>query len=450
MFNPDQYAVNEVLKVVKKKNPWEKEFLQAVHEVFSSLNPVLAAYPLFVEKKILERIIEPERVYMFRVPWHDDKGTIHVNTGFRIGFNSALGPYKGGLRFHSNVNLSILKFLGFEQIFKNALTGLPLGGGKGGSDFSPVGKSEREVENFCQSFMTGLYNHIGAQTDVPAGDIGVGTREIGFLFGQYRRLKNIFEGVLTGKGINWGGSFIRPEATGYGVSYFADEMLKTRNESMDGKTVTVSGFGNVAWGVVKKVSELGGKVVTLSGPDGFVHDVEGIKGEKIEYMLEMRACGKDRVQSYADKFKVPFHSGKKPWGIKCDLAFPCACENELDEEDAEELLKNGCMCVTEGANMPVTPKAISLFLGRKLLYSPGKASNAGGVACSGLEMVQNSIKLQWPREEVDNRLKQIMVNIHKNCMETAEKFGAPGNYQIGANIAGFLKVAHAMVDQGNT
>ena len=440
--------VQSVLDSVKRKVPWEKEFIQAMEEVMHSLTPVLDQAPQYKSRRILERIVEPERVFIFRVPWRDDQGNVQVNTGFRIGFNSALGPYKGGLRFHSTVNLGILKFLGFEQIFKNALTGLPLGGGKGGSDFSPVGKSENEVENFCQSFINSLYTHIGAQTDVPAGDIGVGTREIGFMFGQYKRLKNCFEGVFTGKGINWGGSLIRPEATGFGATYFAQEMLKTRNQEIAGKTVTVSGFGNVAWGVVKKVTELGGKVVTLSGPDGFIHDQDGISGEKIDFMLEMRSSGRDRVEMYADKFKVPFHAGKRPWQIKCDLAFPCACENEMNEAEAKMLLENKCFCVTEGANMPVQPKAIELLIANKVLYAPGKASNAGGVACSGLEMVQNSTKMSWPREEVDKKLHQVMVGIHQSCMEAAEKFGTPGNYQNGANIAGFLKVANAMIDQG--
>jgi glutamate dehydrogenase (NADP+) len=440
--------VQSVIDSIKRKYPWEKEFLQAMEEVLHSLTPVLDQSPQYKNRRILERIVEPERIFQFRVPWRDDQGNVQVNTGFRIGFNSAIGPYKGGLRFHSTVNLGILKFLGFEQIFKNALTGLPLGGGKGGSDFSPVGKSENEVENFCQSFINSLYTHIGAQTDVPAGDIGVGAREIGFMFGQFKRLKNCFEGVFTGKGVNWGGSLVRPEATGYGATYFAQEMLKTRKQEITGKTVAVSGFGNVAWGVVKKVTELGGKVVSLSGPDGFVHDEAGISGEKIDFMLEMRGSGRDRVEMYAEKFKVPFHAGKRPWSVKCDLAFPCACENELDENDAKTLLENHCICVTEGANMPVKPKAIELFIGAKILYAPGKASNAGGVACSGLEMVQNSTKMAWPRDEVDKKLHQVMVGIHQSCMEAAEKFGTPGNYQNGANIAGFLKVANAMIDQG--
>ncbi|NLI77685.1 MAG: NADP-specific glutamate dehydrogenase [Candidatus Riflebacteria bacterium] len=441
--------VTEVIERVEKRYPWEKEFNQAVREVLTSLSPVLDKNPIYKQKRILERLVEPERVYQFRVPWKDDKGNIQVNTGYRIGFNSAIGPYKGGLRFHASVNLSILKFLGFEQIFKNSLTSLPMGGGKGGSDFSPVGKSDNEIENFCQSFMTALYRQIGANTDVPAGDIGVGGREIGFLFGQYRRITNLFDGVLTGKGLKWGGSLVRPEATGYGATYFCEEMLKTRGQSIAGKTVAVSGFGNVAWGVCKKVGELGGKVVTLSGPDGCIYDKDGIKGEKIDYMLQMRSSGRDRVQDYADKFKVEFHAGKRPWGIKVDLAFPCATQNEMSLEDAKTLLKNGCIAVTEGANMPVEPQAIELFLENKILYSPGKASNAGGVACSGLEMSQNSIRMNWSAEEVDKHLHQIMINIHKACLDAAAQYSTPGNYQDGANIAGFLKVADAMIDQGN-
>jgi glutamate dehydrogenase (NADP+) len=441
--------VDSVREVVQRKYPWEKEFIQAVDEVLFSLGPIIEREPVYRNEKILERLVEPERIFIFRVPWRDDAGNIQVNTGYRIGFNSALGPYKGGLRFHSSVTLSILKFLGFEQVFKNALTGMPLGGGKGGSDFNPRGRSDREIENFCQSFMSGLYSHIGPNTDVPAGDIGVGAREIGYLFGQYKRLKNTFEGVLTGKGLDWGGSLLRPEATGFGAAYFAEEMLKTRGESLEGKRVAVSGFGNVAWGVVKKVSEMGGKVVTLSGPDGFVYDKDGVNGERSDFMLQMRASCRDRVQDYADKFKVEFYPGKRPWGVKCDVAFPCACENELDENDAKNLLRNGCPCVTECANMPVTPQAADLFFESKILYSPGKASNAGGVACSGLEMVQNSTKLKWTRDEVDQRLRQIMADIHRNCMEAAEEYGTNGNYVVGANIAGFKRVANAMIDQGN-
>jgi glutamate dehydrogenase (NADP+) len=440
--------VKGIIAHVKAKNPAEPEFHQAVVEVLESLEPVLERHPEYRSAKILERMVEPERVVMFRVPWMDDQGEIHINRGFRVQMNSAIGPYKGGLRFHPSVTLGILKFLAFEQVFKNSLTSLPMGGGKGGSDFDPKGKSDTEVMRFCQSFMTELFRHIGPDTDVPAGDIGVGTREIGFLFGQYKRLTREFSGVLTGKGLNWGGSLIRPEATGYGVVYFAEEMLKTRKQSIAGKTVVVSGFGNVAWGAVEKVNELGGKVVTLSGPDGFVHDPAGIAGEKVQYMLEMRASGRDRVQDYADKFKVEFQKGKRPWSVRCEVALPCATQNELDGNDAQDLLKNGCICVTEGANMPSTLDAVKVFQDAGTLYSPGKASNAGGVATSGLEMSQNSMRLPWPKEEVDQRLHQIMKSIHRTCLETAAKYGAPGNYMVGANIAGFLKVADAMMDQG--
>jgi glutamate dehydrogenase (NADP+) len=442
-----EYVQNLVAKV-KAKNPAEPEFHQAVQEVVESLELVLQRHPEYRSAKILERMVEPERVVMFRVPWVDDQGEAQINRGFRIQMNSAIGPYKGGLRFHPSVTLGILKFLAFEQVFKNSLTSLPMGGGKGGSDFDPKGKSDGEVMRFCQSFMTELFRHIGPDTDVPAGDIGVGAREIGYLFGQYKRLTREFSGVLTGKGLNWGGSLVRPEATGYGVVYFAEEMLKTRGQSFAGKRVAVSGFGNVAWGAVEKVNELGGKVVTLSGPDGFVLDEDGIKGEKIQYMLEMRASARDRVQDYAEKFKVQFMAGKRPWTVKTDVALPCATQNELDENDARELLRNGCVCVCEGANMPTTLAGVKVLQDAKILYSPGKASNAGGVATSGLEMSQNSMRLPWPREEVDSRLHQIMRSIHKTCLETAEKYGAPGNYVVGANIAGFLKVADAMMDQG--
>lgn len=440
--------INRVIAHVKAKNPSEPEFHQAVEEVTSSLETVLDKHPEYRASKILERMVEPERVVMFRVPWSDDQGEVHINRGFRIQMNSAIGPYKGGLRFHPSVTLGILKFLAFEQVFKNSLTSLPMGGGKGGSDFDPKGKSDGEVMRFCQSFMTELFRHIGPDVDVPAGDIGVGGREIGYLFGQYKRLTREFSGVLTGKGINWGGSLIRPEATGYGVVYFAEEMLKTRKETFDGRTVAVSGFGNVAWGVVEKVTQLGGKVVTLSGPDGFVYDKDGIKGDKIHFMLEMRASARDQVKDFADKFKVEFHPGKRPWGVKADVALPCATQNELDVADAKELIKNGCKCVCEGANMPTTFDAVKVLQDSGVLYSPGKASNAGGVATSGLEMSQNSMRLPWPKEEVDQRLHQIMKNIHHTCLETAAKYGTPGNYLSGANIAGFLKVANAMMDQG--
>ncbi len=442
-----EYAQN-VLSKVKALNPSEPEFHQAVEEVFDSLDLVLERHPEYRSARILERMTEPERVIMFRVPWMDDQGDIHINRGFRIEMNSAIGPYKGGLRFHPSVNMGILKFLAFEQVFKNSLTTLPMGGGKGGSDFDPKGKSDNEVMRFCQSFMTELHRHIGPNTDVPAGDIGVGGREIGYLFGQYKRLRNEFTGVLTGKGLNWGGSLIRPEATGYGAVYFAKEMLKTIDMDIEGKVFAVSGFGNVAWGAVQKIDQLGGKVVTLSGPDGFVYDKDGIKGEKIDYMLELRASANDRVKDYADKFKVEFFEGKRPWGVKVDVAMPCATQNEIFEDDAKELLKNGCVCICEGANMPTTIEAYKVFKDAKVLFSPGKASNAGGVATSGLEMSQNSMRLPWPREEVDSRLHMIMRNIHDTCVQTAERFGTKGNYVNGANIAGFLKVADAMLDQG--
>ncbi len=439
---------NKIIADVKAKNPAEPEFHQAVEEVMGSLELVLERHPEYRSMKILERMVEPERIITFRVPWTDDQGEIHINRGYRIEMNSAIGPYKGGLRFHPSVTLGILKFLAFEQVFKNSLTTLPMGGGKGGSDFDPKGKSDNEVMRFCQSFMTELARHIGPDTDVPAGDIGVGAREIGFLFGQYKRLRNEFTGVLTGKGINWGGSLVRPEATGFGVAYFAQEMLKTKNTSFDGKTVAVSGFGNVAWGAVQKVTELGGKVVTLSGPDGYVYDPDGVKGEKIDYMLKLRASNKDIVEDYAKEFKVKFVPGKRPWEVKCDVALPCATQNELNEVDAKELVKNGCICVCEGANMPTTIEGFKVFTDAKILYAPGKASNAGGVATSGLEMSQNSMRLPWSREEVDHRLHEIMVRIHSTCVTTAEKYGTPGNYVNGANIAGFLKVADAMLDQG--
>jgi len=439
---------NKILADVKAKNPAEPEFHQAVEEVMGSLELVLQRHPEYRSMKILERMVEPERVIMFRVPWLDDQDEIHINRGYRIEMNSAIGPYKGGLRFHPSVTMGILKFLAFEQVFKNSLTTLPMGGGKGGSDFDPKGKSDNEVMRFCQSFMTELARHIGPNTDVPAGDIGVGAREIGFLFGQYKRLRNEFTGVLTGKGINWGGSLIRPEATGFGVVYFSQEMLKTKNTSFDGKIVAISGFGNVAWGAALKVTELGGKVVTLSGPDGYIYDPDGVKGEKIDYMLKLRASNKDAVEDYAKEYKVKFVPGKRPWEVKCDVALPCATQNELDQNDAKELIKNGCMCVCEGANMPTTIEGFKAFTDAKILYAPGKASNAGGVATSGLEMSQNSMRLPWNREEVDKRLHEIMVRIHETCVTTAEKYGASGNYVNGANIAGFLKVADAMIDQG--
>lgn len=440
--------VNKLMAEVKAKNPSEPEFHQAVLEVADSLELVFQRHPEYRAAKILERMIEPERVIMFRVPWMDDQGEVHINRGFRIEMNSAIGPYKGGLRFHPSVNLGILKFLAFEQVFKNSLTTLPMGGGKGGSDFDPKGKSDNEVMRFCQSFMTELFRHIGPDTDVPAGDIGVGGREIGFLFGQYKRLKNEFTGVLTGKGINWGGSLVRPEATGFGAVYFAQEMLKTKKMDIAGKRFAVSGFGNVAWGAVTKINQLGGKVVTLSGPDGFINDENGISGEKIDYMLKLRKSAQDAVEPYAKEYKVPFYAGKRPWSVKVDVAMPCATQNELNGDDAKELVKNGCICVCEGANMPTTLEGYKVFSDAKILYSPGKASNAGGVATSGLEMSQNSMRLPWSAEEVDNRLHEIMKRIHATCVQTADRFGSPGNYVNGANIAGFLKVADAMLDQG--
>ena len=441
--------INGLLAHVVNKNPGEKEFHQAVKEVLETLTPILEKHPEYIKAKILDRLVEPERSISFRVCWQDDNGNYQINRGYRFEFNSAIGPYKGGLRFHPSVNASILKFLGFEQIFKNALTTLPMGGGKGGSDFDPKGKSDAEVMRFCQSFMTELFRHIGPDTDVPAGDIGVGGREIGYMFGQYKRLKNEFTGVLTGKGITWGGSLIRPEATGFGVVYFAEEQLKTKGTDFKGKTVAVSGFGNVAWGAVQKVNDLGGKVVTISGPDGYIYDKDGIKGDKWEYMLQLRATGQDIVAPYAEKFKgAEFHAGKKPWCVKVDVALPCATQNELNESDANELVKNGVMCVTEGANMPCTPEAVTLFQNAKVLFAPGKASNAGGVATSGLEMSQNSMRMSWSREEVDKHLHGIMVNIHTACVTAAKEAGIPGNYVAGANIAGFKKVAEAMMAQG--
>ncbi len=442
------HYVDEVINSVKERYPWEKEFLQSVEEVLNSLRLVVDKDPRYKKHKILERIVEPERIVSFRVCWQDDKGEFQVNRGYRVQFSSAIGPYKGGLRFHPSVNLSILKFLGFEQIFKNSLTTLPMGGGKGGSDFDPRGKSDGEVMRFCQAFMNELFRHIGPDTDVPAGDIGVGAREIGYLFGQYKKLVNEFTGVLTGKGLNWGGSLIRPEATGFGVTYFAEEMLKTKGMDFKGKKVALSGFGNVAWGAALKITELGGTVVTLSGPDGFIYDPDGVKGEKIDYMLEMRASGRDRVQDYADKFKVKFEAGKRPWSVPVDVAIPCATQNELNLNDAKELVKNGVKCVVEAANMPCTLDAVKYFLDNNILFGPAKAANAGGVATSGLEMSQNSIRMSWSSKEVDEKLHNIMINIHDACQNAAKEFGTPGNLVNGANIAGFLKVANAMIDQG--
>ncbi len=440
--------IDEFMKKVKAKNGHEPEFLQAVHEVAEAVIPYIADKPKYAKANILERIVEPERTIMFRVSWLDDKGNIQVNRGFRVQYNSAIGPYKGGFRFHPTVNLSVLKFLGFEQTFKNSLTTLPMGGGKGGSDFDPKGKSDNEVMRFCQSFMTELFRHIGPDTDVPAGDIGVGGREIGFLFGQYKRLANEFTGVLTGKGRNWGGSLIRPEATGYGTVYFAKEMLATKKDSFKGKTVVVSGSGNVAQYAVQKATELGAKVVTVSDSDGYIYDSAGIDAKKLEFVMELKNVKRGRIEEYAKKFKTAkYVKGKKPWEVKCDIALPCATQNELDGKAAELLVKNKCICVAEGANMPSTPEAIAVFHKAKILFSPGKASNAGGVATSGLEMSQNSLRLSWTAKEVDERLHNIMVSIHAACV----KYGKDGNYVDyvkGANIAGFVKVADSMIDQG--
>ncbi len=447
--------VSDLMAWVKSKNPAEPEFHQAVEEVARSVAVVLERRPEYRKAKILERIIEPERVIMFRVPWMDDSGNTHVNRGFRIEMNSAIGPYKGGLRFHPTVNLGILKFLAFEQVFKNSLTTLPMGGGKGGSDFDPKGKSDNEVMRFCQSFMSELFRHIGPNTDVPAGDIGVGGREIGFMFGQYKKLRNEFTGVLTGKGLKWGGSLIRPEATGYGAVYFASEMLATRNETLKGKTCLVSGGGNVAQYTVEKINQLGGKAVTLSDSNGYIYDPEGIDDKKLAFIKDLKNVRRGRIKDYADKFKTatftPIDSslGYNPlWNQKAHCAFPSATQNEINRKDAENLVKNGVYVVSEGANMPTTPDGVEVFLDAKILYGPGKAANAGGVSCSGLEMSQNSLRLSWTRDEVDSRLHQIMKDIHKTCVEAAAAFGAPGNYVNGANIGGFLKVADAMLDQG--
>jgi len=437
-----------IYEEVLKRNPGETEFHQAVKEVLDSLGPVLEKHPEYVEAKVGERIVEPERQIMFRVPWQDDKGNVRVNRGFRFEFNSALGPYKGGLRFHPSVNASILKFLGFEQVFKNSLTTLPMGGGKGGSDFDPKGKSDNEVMRFCQSFMTELCRHIGPDTDVPAGDIGVGGREIGFLFGQYKRLRNEFTGVLTGKALNWGGSLIRPEATGYGCVYFAEEMLKTRGQNFEGKVCTVSGSGNVAQYTVEKLNQLGAKCVSLSDSDGTIYDPDGIDAEKLAFVLDLKNVQRGRIKEYADKYGAQYRQGERPWAIKCDCAFPSATQNEINGDDAKTLLKNGCKLVAEGANMPSTPEAIDQYLEKKMLYGPAKAANAGGVATSGLEMSQNSMRLSWTREEVDERLHNIMIAIHKHCYEAAQEYGHPDDLVMGANIAGFVKVADAMLDQG--
>ena len=439
----------DIIAAVAARNAHEPEFLQAVTEVIETLEPVLKARPQYQANSILERIVEPERVILFRVPWVDDKGKIQVNRGYRVQFNSAIGPYKGGLRFHPSVNLSILKFLGFEQVFKNSLTTLPMGGGKGGSDFDPKGKSDREVMAFCQSFMTELCKHIGQFTDVPAGDIGVGGREIGFMFGQYKRIRNEFTGVLTGKGIQWGGSLIRPEATGYGCVYFAENMLAVKGRDFQGMTCAVSGSGNVAQYTVEKLNQLGAKVVTLSDSNGTIVDKDGIAPEKLAWIMELKNVKRGRISDYAKKFKkAEYLEGKRPWGVKCDAAFPCATQNEISAADAKALVKNGCKLVAEGANMPTCPEGVEIFQKAGLFYAPGKASNAGGVATSGLEMSQNSLRLSWSREEVDARLKGIMKSIHDNAYQAAKEFGSEGNYVVGANIAGFVKVADAMLAHG--
>lgn len=443
--------VESVLEKVKQRNASEPEFIQAVEEVLSSLGPIVEKHPEWVEANLLERFCEPERQIMFKVPWVDDQGKVQVNRGFRVQFNGAIGPYKGGLRFHPTVYLGVIKFLGFEQILKNSLTGLPIGGGKGGADFDARGKSDAEIRRFCESFMTELYRHIGPDVDVPAGDIGVGAREIGFLYGHYRRIRGAFEnGVLTGKGLTYGGSLIRPEATGYGITYFANEILKHEGDNFEGKTAVVSGFGNVAWGVCKKVRDLGGKVITLSGPDGYIHDPEGIAtDEKIDYLVEMLRVNKGaRVQDYADKFGCEFVAGAKPWGVKADLVIPCAIQNDIKIDDAKIIVANGTKYVVEGANMPCTNDAIEYFQENGVIVGPCKAANAGGVATSALEMSQNSMRYQWTAEEVDAKLHQIMINIHNNAMSAAEEYGFGYNLVAGANIAGFLKVAEAMMAQG--
>ena len=442
-----QKKIKDFMSKVIEKNPGETEFHQAVQEVVESVMPFIEKNPKYQNAKILERMVEPERVVMFRVPWQNDKGEIQVDRGFRIEMNSALGPYKGGIRFHPSVNLGILKFLAFEQVFKNSVTTLPMGGGKGGSDFDPKGKSDNEVMRFCQSFMTELQRHIGPDTDVPAGDIGVGGREIGYMFGQYKRLRNEFTGVLTGKGLNWGGSLIRPEATGYGCVYFAQEMLKTKGESLKGKVCTVSGSGNVAQYTVEKLLQLGAKSVTLSDSNGYIYDPDGISKQKLEFVMELKNVRRGRIKEYAAKYNCKYVEGRWPWEVKCDCAFPSATQNEIHDTDAKRLVKNGCILVAEGANMPSMPKAVEVFLDAKTLYAPGKASNAGGVATSGFEMSQNSQRLSWTREEVDEKLRQIMIKIHESCLKYGKK-GNFTNYVDGANLAGFVKVADAMLDQG--
>ena len=449
MDNFTQNYIDRFMADVTAKNPGEKEFLQAVREVVESVAPYITENPYLMDLKIMERMVEPERVIMFRVPWMDDEGEIHINRGFRVQMNSALGPYKGGIRFHASVNLSIMKFLAFEQTFKNSLTTLPMGGGKGGSDFNPRGKSDNEVMRFCQSFMTELQRHIGQDTDVPAGDIGVGGREIGFLFGQYKRLRDEFTGTLTGKGQAWGGSRLRPEATGYGLCYFTEQMLATRGKSFKGQTVLISGSGNVAQYAAQKAMRLGAKVVTLSDSNGYVYDPEGLDEEKLAYVFQLKNVQRGRIKEYVNKYpKAKYFPDERPWGVPCDIALPCATQNEIEAADAKKLVENGCWCVAEGANMPTTPEAIAIFQEAKLLYSPGKASNAGGVATSGLEMTQNSIRQKWTAEEVDAQLHRIMSDIHAACLKYGTKADGYINYVKGANIAGFIKVADAMADQG--
>lgn len=441
--------LEKLMSSLEQKHPGEVEYLQAVREVLETLEDVVKENPQFEARGIIERLVEPDRVLTFKVPWVDDNGKVQVNLGYRVQFNNAIGPYKGGLRFHPSVNPSILKFLGFEQIFKNALTTLPMGGGKGGSDFNPKGKSDDEIMRFAQGFMMELWHLIGPETDIPAGDIGVGGREIGFLYGMYKKLAREHTGVLTGKSLNWGGSLIRPEATGFGAVYFAKEMLKTQNKSFEGKLVALSGFGNVAWGAAQKATEFGAKVVTLSGPDGYIHVPDGLTGDMIEYMLELRASNQDIVKPLSYEFpEAQFHENKHPWEVKVDVAIPCATQNELNEEDANTLVKNGCFCVAEGANMPSTPEAVEVFAENKILFGPGKAVNAGGVATSGLEMTQNSMKLNWSREEVDEKLHKIMRDIHDQCVKHGTEKDGHINYVKGANVAGFLKVANAMVELG--
>lgn len=447
----DQVAryIDDFMAGVISRNPAEPEFYQAVHEVVESLAPFIVENPVLMKNKILERMAEPERVIMFRVPWLDDRGEVQINRGFRVQMSSAIGPYKGGIRFHASVNLSILKFLAFEQVLKNSLTSLPMGGGKGGSDFNPKGKSDNEVMKFCQSFMNELYRHIGPNTDVPAGDIGVGGREVAYMYGQYKKLRNEFTGTYTGKGLDFGGSPLRPEATGYGTVYFAQEMLKTRGESFKGKTVAISGSGNVAQYAVEKVLEMGGKVVTLSDSNGSIYDPEGITSEKLEYVMLLKNAIRGRIKEYADKYpSAQYWEGQRPWKAKCDIALPCATQNELNGEEAQILVGNGCICVAEGANMPSTPEAIKVFIDNKILYGPGKAANAGGVAVSGLEMSQNSMRLQWTKEEVDAKLQSIMKNIHAACVKNGTQADGFVNYVNGANVSGFIKVANAMLAQG--